>query len=208
MRAAQKLGGGADEFAVHVQGQEVPAHDPRYIPSLAVTYRMDGTPARHTQGGRKWLKGVDFMVDNKGKYDYADTGELQKKAMNMMHVVNAAGLCVFGYSVYPVQYIPDFLTAVTGREHTLDSCLKVGERVATIRHLFNLREGLNPLKFPMNLRIVGIPPLKEGPLEKVTVDEIALVRDYLRAMDWDLATTRPSTKKLRELGLSELAKSL
>jgi len=207
--AAEKIGRGAEQYAVHAQGQELPAHDPRFIPALAVTYRMDGTPGRHTQGGRAWLMGVDFLTDpREDKYDFTNTGELQRKAVNMLHVVNSAGICLFAYASYPSQFIPDFLTAVTGAEYTLDSCLNIGERIGTMRHLFNLREGLNPLKYFMNPRAVGKPPLKEGPLANVTIDDDTMIKDYLKAVDWDLTTTRPSAKKLRELGLSRLVKDI
>ena len=207
MRAAAKLGKGAEQFAVHAQGQELPAHDPRFAPALGVTYRMDGTPGRHTQGGRGWIMGVDFMTDDRAdKYDYTNTGELQKKAMNMMHVVNAAGICLFGYASYPAQFIPDFLTAITGREFNFDTCLKVGERIANMRHLFNLREGLNPLEYDFNQRALGRPPLEKGPVANVTLDDEAMIKDYLKAMDWDLTTTKPSPKKLQELGLSQIAR--
>jgi len=121
-------------------------------------------------------------------------------------VVNSSGICLFAYLSYPAQFIPDFLTAVTGQKYTLDSCLTLGERIANMRHLFNLREGLNPLKYFMNPRIVGRPPLKEGPVANVTLDDDAMNRDYLKATDWDLTTTKPSAKKLQELGLSQLVK--
>jgi len=207
--AAEKIGRGAEQYAVHVQGQELPAHDPRFIPALSVTYRMDGTPGRHTQGGRAWLMGVDFLTDpREDKYDFTNTGELQRKAVNMLHVVNSAGICLFAYATYPSQFIPDFLTAVTGWEYTLDSCLNIGERIGTMRHLFNLREGLNPLKYFMNPRAVGKTPLKEGPLANVTIDDDTMIKDYLKAVDWDLTTTRPSVKKLQELGLSRLVKDI
>jgi aldehyde:ferredoxin oxidoreductase len=205
--AAAKIGKGAEQYAVHVQGQELPAHDPRLIPALSVTYRMDGTPGRHTQGGRSWLMGVDFITDpREDKYDFTNTGELQKDSMNMLHIVNSSGICLFAYLSYPAQFIPDFLTAVTGQEYTLDSCLDIGERIATMRHLFNLREGLNPLRYFMNPRAVGKPPLKKGPLADVTVDDDTMIKDYLKAMDWDQTTTRPSAKKLQELGLSQLVR--
>jgi len=209
MQAAEKLGKGAAQFAVHVRGQEIPAHDPRFTPALAVTYRMDGTPGRHTQGGRAWVMGVDFLTDpREDKYDYTNTGELQKQAMNMVHIVNSSGICLFAYLSYPAQFIPDFLTAVTGWEYTFDACLSVGERIANVRHLFNLREGLNPLKYFFNPRAVGRPPLKEGPVANVTLDDDTMIEDYLKAMDWDLTTTKPSAKKLQELGLSQLANDL
>jgi aldehyde:ferredoxin oxidoreductase len=204
-RAAQKIGKGAEQFAVHVQGQEVPAHDPRFTPGLAVTYRLDGTPGRHTQGGRAWIMGNNWITDDrKDKYDYTNTGNLQAKAMNMMHVVNSAGICMFSYIAYPTQFIPDCLTAVTGVKYDIDSCLETGERIANIRHLFNIREGLNPLKYTFNQRIVGRPPLKAGPMAGITLDDDLMIRDYLKAMGWDTRSTKPSTKKLEELGLSDL----
>jgi aldehyde:ferredoxin oxidoreductase len=206
-RAAKKLGKGAEQYAVHVQGEEVPAHDPRFFPALAVTYRMDATPARHTQGGRSWIMGVDWLTDDrKEKYDFTNTGELQKKAMNMMHIVNSAGICLFAYLAYPTQFIPDFLTAVTGEKYDFDRCLEIGERIANMRHLFNIREGINPLTHEFNERIVGRPPLKKGPLAGVTIDDELMIKDYLKAMDWSLKTTKPSAKKLAELGLADLVK--
>jgi len=207
MRAAQKIGKGAEKYAVHVQGEEIPAHDPRFYPALSVTYRMDATPARHTQGGRSWIMGVDFMEDpREEKYDFTKTGELQKQAMDMMHVVNASGICMFAYSSYPAQFIPDFLKAVTGWGYDFKRCLEVGERIANMRHLFNLREGMNPLNYPMNPRAVGKPPLKKGPLSGVSIDDNTMIGDYLKAMDWDQKTTQPSASKLKELGLSGLVK--
>ena len=206
-RAAEKIGRGAEQYAVHIQGQELPAHDPKFFTALSVTYRMDATPGRHTQGGRSWQQGVDFITDpREDKYDFTNTGELQKKATNMMHIVNSSGICEFGYASYPTQYIPEFLTAITGLHYDFDTCLRIGERIGTMRHLFNLREGLNPLQYFMNPRAVGKPPLKEGPLANVTIDDDIMIRDYLKAMDWDLTTTRPSTEKLQELGLSQIVK--
>ena len=46
-RAAEKLGRGADSLAMHVGGQELPMHDPRYEPVVGVSYQVDPTPARH-----------------------------------------------------------------------------------------------------------------------------------------------------------------
>jgi aldehyde:ferredoxin oxidoreductase len=74
----------------------------------------------------------------------------------------------------------------------------------TLRHLFSLREGLNLLKYFMNPIALGKPPLKEGSLANVTIDDDIMIKDYLKPMDWDLTTTEPSAKKLQELGLSQL----
>ncbi len=86
--------------------------------------------------------------------------------------------------------------------------LETGERISNIRQAFNIREGLNPLKLEVPDRVMGRPPLKEGPLAGLTVDENTMIKEYLTAMDWDLTTAKPSKKKLLELGLSDVAQEL
>jgi len=45
-------------------------------------------------------------------------------------------------------------------------------------------EGLNPLKYHMNPRAVGRPPLNKGPVANVTLDDDTMVKDYFKTMDW------------------------
>jgi aldehyde:ferredoxin oxidoreductase len=85
---------------------------------------------------------------------------------------------------------------------------KTGERIANIRHVFNLREGINELKWPVHPRIVGIPPQTAGPLAGVTADMDAQVYWGLGALDWDRFTTKPSKAKLLSLGLDDVAGDL
>ncbi|NIP85721.1 MAG: aldehyde ferredoxin oxidoreductase, partial [Planctomycetales bacterium] len=47
--AAERIGPGAQQYAMHIGGEEVPMHDPRLNPGLATSYKMDATPGRHTQ---------------------------------------------------------------------------------------------------------------------------------------------------------------
>jgi aldehyde:ferredoxin oxidoreductase len=80
-----------------------------------------------------------------------------------------------------------------------------GERIATIRQAINVREGLTPKDFITPGRMVGNPPLEEGPVAHVTVDVETMVAEYYKAMDWDLETGKPSKQKLLELGLDDVA---
>ncbi len=187
--AAERIGRGAEQYAVHIGGQELGMHDPKLPAALrpdepaAARYQMDATPGRHTQG----FGPIGFR----------------------RHIINAAGLCMFGYnSEESFQYISGFMSAVTGWERSLEELLKAGERIATMRHVFNLREGINPLKWKVHPRIAGSPPQKAGPLASVTADFDAQVYWNLGALDWDRVTTKPSKKKLLELGLNDVAQEL
>ena len=86
--------------------------------------------------------------------------------------------------------------------------LKAGERIANIRHMFNIREGVNPLKYAIPDRVVGKPPMKSGPHTGLTIDEKTLDEEFCVAMGWDTRTARPSNQKLKELGMEEMAAKL
>ena len=93
-------------------------------------------------------------------------------------------------------------------DRSIEELLKTGERIATMRHLFSLREGDNPLERTVHPRIIGRPPFEEGPLAGVTGDIEGQIEANLKALDWDPVTARPSKKKLLELGLDDVAEEL
>jgi aldehyde:ferredoxin oxidoreductase len=186
--AAEKIGKGSEEYAVHIGGQELGMHDPKLVnrpgTSPASRYQMDATPGRHTAGfGPSGFRG---------------------------HIINAGGVCSFGFfgARGGPDFVEKFMTAVTGLDRSMDELLKDGERIANIRHVFNLREGINPIEIAVHSRIIGDPPQEEGPLAGVRADIEA--QDYwnLGALDWDRVTTKPSKKKLLELGLDDVAEDL
>jgi aldehyde:ferredoxin oxidoreductase len=201
--AWEKLGRVGTEYAIHVDGEEVPAHDPRYTPGLATTYLLTATPGRHTQGG-ELLEPVGFRFPDKDKYEYTGWADTHQKLVASMEVCNAAGLCMFGYLSYPIQAIPEQLMAVTGWDFDMEEMYRVGMRIYTMRHAFNLREGINPLTRNVPGRLVGDPPLAEGNIRGVTVDYKTMIKEFLELAGWDLRTTIPSARSLRELGMEFL----
>jgi aldehyde:ferredoxin oxidoreductase len=201
--AWEKLGRIGTEYAVHVDGEEVPAHDPKKTPGLATTYLLTATPGRHTQGG-ELLEPVELELPEIDAYQYSGHAENHWKLVSIMEVCNAAGLCMFGYLSYPAQSIPDQLSAVTGWELDLDEVYRIGWRIYTMRHAFNLREGINPLKRNVPGRLVGEPPLKKGNVRDITVDYRTMSREFLDQLGWDVSTTVPTEETLRELDMDFL----
>jgi len=204
-KAAEIIGKGSEQYAIHIGGQELPAHDPKLGTHYFMTYKMDATPARHTQGS----EGLNpsGLIPDFPKNSYAGRAEAHRLGINMQHIINCVGTCEFMYWALPdANVVPQFVNAIIGWDVTLAELIETGERISTIRHLFNLREGLNPLQLKVPDRVLGKPSQKEGPLAGVTIDEDTLVKEYLRVLDWDLVTTRPSSKRLTELGLTDIAK--
>jgi len=209
--AAEKIGKGADQYAIHIGGQELPAHDPKHGFYFATSYRMDPTPGRHFVGSElsdapEYPSGLLPKFDLKS---FSGRGGARKIGTSFHQTVVCAGMCLFVFWAFPnVEPIGEFMRAITGWDVTAEELLETGERIANLRQAFNIREGLNPLEFKMPGRVSGRPPLKEGPAAGVTVDEDTMIREYLTAMDWDLKTAKPSKRKLLELGLADVAQEL
>lgn len=206
-KAAAIIGKGSEKYAIHVGGQGLPAHDPKLGYHFATLYRMDATPGRHTQGSESLNPpGLFPAIDEKG---FSGRGEAHKRGSAMMHVINSSGMCEFGYfCLSNVAAIPEFLSAITGWDIDLEEVVKTGDRIANLRHAFNLREGINPLKLKIPDRVLGKPAQTAGPVAGVTIDEDTLLKEYMTAIDWEPGTTKPSKKKLMELGLNDVAKDL
>jgi aldehyde:ferredoxin oxidoreductase len=210
-RAAEKIGKGSEEFAIHVGGQELPMHDPRLAPSYGGAYQSDSTPGRHTQGGLggyeigmqppSWLPPMD-------KYTFTGKGPIEAAIKNSLHTVNASGICSFGMGVLPDDALTTFISTVTGWEFDLIQSLKIGERIANVRQAFNTREGLTAQDFKIKGRPIGDPPLDDGPTAHQTIDADTLRAEYFQAMDWDPNTGKPIKSKLDELGLDDIASEL
>ena len=210
-RAAQKIGKGAEQYAIHIGGQELPAHDPKHSFHYFTSYKMDPTPGRHFVGSELsdapgHPAGLLPRFDLKS---FSGRGEARRIGSSFHQVVVCSGMCLFVYWAFPnVDPVVDFMRAVTGWDVTNEELLKTGERIANLRQAFNIREGLNPLEWKAPDRVVGKPPLKEGPLAGVTIDEDTMIKEYLTAMDWDLQTAKPSKRKLLELDLADVAQEL
>lgn len=207
--AARKIGKGAEKYAMHIQGQEYPAHDPKFSSVLAVAYRMDATPGRHLRDGGTGRNCPGIPTTKLALDSPAARGDTQRIGIAYNHVVDSVGCCQILKDTYPdAGVLIEFLNALTGWNFAMDDVIKTGERIANIRHVFNLREGLNPLKYENPDRIVGRPPLSEGPLAGKTIDEASLDHEFCEAMGWDPKTTKPTKKKLLELGMADVAGEL
>jgi len=177
--AAERIGRGSGVYAMHIHGQELPMHDPKYAQShgwhLAEAYQADATPGRHTAA-----------TDHIGR------------------VYNATGLCGIGRWSFKesvgTDRLGELLLAVTGVEYSREDLEDAGARIACIRQAFNLREGLSPRDFRLPGRVTGHPPLQTGPLTGVSLDMDAIIRAYLQGMKWDAETGRPAKPLLERLG--------
>ncbi|MFC1920016.1 aldehyde ferredoxin oxidoreductase family protein [Chloroflexota bacterium] len=207
--ASERIRGFSSQFAMHVQGEELPMHDPKKTPGWATSYIVDAAPGRHTPGNEDNVLRILGMDAKKFDWkDYRGRGLAHKIGADWFHAFSAAGVCMFGSMSLPAQALPDFLNSVTGWKLDIDGLLEIGERIANLRQAFNIREGLNPTQLCLPDRIIGEPPLRSGPLAGIILDPKAMANEYYDARDWNRSTGKPSRKKLKELGLVDMADSI
>ncbi|MDY0004417.1 MAG: aldehyde ferredoxin oxidoreductase family protein [Polyangia bacterium] len=219
-RAAQRLGKGSEEFAMHAGGQELPMHDPRYDAGYGLAYEVEPTPGRHTihsytytdlmalhRKTRRMPK-QPAMHNLKDRMGVKGKGEAQSIVSNYMELGNGCGMCVFGLSVGGDPPVAEWINAATGWEKSFEEYLSAGHRIKTLRHAFNLREGIRPPRTTMPARARGVPPLDAGPLGGLTPAFDELRQDFYRAMGWDPVTAIPLVTTLEQLGLQEVKAAL
>lgn len=131
---------------------------------------------------------------------YETTGERDRAGVINTEIMNAIGYCLFGNAITPPGHLVNVLSAVTGFSYTENEANDLGLRSYTIRHAFNLREGMNRKSFTLSKRFTESKPPVTGPLADVTVDNEKLADNFFRAMDWDPETLIPSKESLESIG--------
>lgn len=186
-------------------------HDPRFEPGLALIYKYDATPGRHTQACQ-YLVATGFPTERpafgENRQQQEGRGLWVKEASCLMHVVNASGVCLFGYLSTTVNFVADYLSVVTGRAFSVADMLETGERIANMRQVFNVREGINPVTQPDPLRAYGHPPLPDGQTAGISLDMQQLSREHLERMGWTLEAAVPRRETLERLDLHDVARDL
>jgi len=227
-RSAEYFGDTERAAPMHVHGQELPMHDSRSPNGgldLGVGYETEPTPGRHTStfaGWDQYLKTdrpKNTLFDRfrlKSRYekpvddDHEKQGERLCGASCAEDIINGAGLCNFAFYLGPVPPLVEWLNATTGWRKTYQEYLLIGQRIKTVRHAFNIREGIDVANMRMPERARGNPPLTSGPnaYSGNVLQWDDAKKDYYRTMGWDETTAKPLRKTLRELGLPEVEKAL
>ncbi|MEW5932876.1 MAG: aldehyde ferredoxin oxidoreductase family protein [Bacillota bacterium] len=212
LRAARFLGRGSEAWAVQVKGQEVPMHEPRLKHALGLGYAVSPTGADHCHNlhDTAWVKDGSSSVRDAavlgltGPLPLHDLGpdkvRLFAYVTNWRHFQESAVVCYFVPWTY--HQLVELVRAVTGWNTSLFELLKVGERVATLARLFNIKQGWTCDEDDLHPRFYE--PFAEGPLRGISVPRDELLRArrlYYGMMGWDPETGVPTEAKLAELGL-------
>jgi len=212
VRAAQAIGKGAAQFAMHVRGQEVPMHEPRLKWGLGLGYGVSITGADHMHnmhdtgyeregGSVQEVRGLGVINVPIPAQDLSlEKVHLLRTVTMMQHFDNCAVICNF--IPWSAQQKSDLVRGVTGWETTPAELLTIGERSHVLARVFNIREGLSAEDERLPRRF--FEAFREGALAGKVYDEDtwnAAKLAYYRMSGWTDAGI-PRKETLARLGIS------
>jgi aldehyde:ferredoxin oxidoreductase len=199
-KAAERIGKGAEKYAVAIRGKSLAYHDPRMSPSLGTANIADANPAHHMDSQIIGMLSEGAPIGSDPALKAPKLNPFASYAIGSAYhqLLNASGLC----SLYTVATTPppvaELIAGATGWNFGWKEALQAGRRILTLRQAFNAREGLTPDKFELPKRITSTAKF----------DYTALRNGYFAEMKWDVQSGKPSGEALADLGLAELTADL
>ncbi|MHA2213720.1 MAG: aldehyde ferredoxin oxidoreductase family protein, partial [Candidatus Thorarchaeota archaeon] len=135
-RAAENIGKGSEDLAVHVKGLSVAAWDPRGKKGMGLSYATAEVGASHLRG---WP-----ATTEKPNKSALDVVESMTNARDEKHLTDSLVVCHFTYHL-PLNHSQKIrlLNGATGLNFDEESMKEFANRVETLTRLFNVREGIS-----------------------------------------------------------------
>ncbi|MHB9032070.1 MAG: aldehyde ferredoxin oxidoreductase family protein, partial [Anaerolineae bacterium] len=220
-RAAEKIGKGAPELAVHCKGQEFPAHVPQAKRSLALIYAVNPFGADHmshdhdpnytpeTDSDTLARQSEMGLLNPQPKRDLSlDKVKFALTTEYAYSLLDCLGTCQFvwgpSWQLYDMNQLVEVVQAITGWKTSLHELMLVGERRLNMMRYFNAREGFTSADDILPPKV--FVPLVGGATDGVAVthEEFEAARaNYYMLAGWD-NEGRPTEARLRQLNLDWL----
>jgi len=193
----------SDEIAT-VVGLEVTYHDLRSNYGMAIAYGIGGAyrgPSHNACDPYFTLVGVPLEEIGMELIDkYSDGKDMAKYCsidMDYRALYSSMIMCSF-CNPLPSQNAA-IVEAATGLKFGIDEIKRYGERILTMKRLFNVKMGLKPAND--KLPAILLRKFQEGGSAGKSPDFDKLKRLFYEHRDWNFETGLPSEKKMEYLGL-------
>jgi aldehyde:ferredoxin oxidoreductase len=204
-RAAEQIGAGAEAFAMHIKGLELPGYEPRGVKGYALSMATSNIGGSHMYGRpREEFTGqADPLVEN-------SKGDLIARVQKEQALEDSLIACTFGNTGLDTSMYARLLQAATGIEDFKEAknLLKIGERIVCIERCFNVREGFSRKDDTLPVRMRSEPLCQAGPSTDQIVSNLDhLLDEYYRSMGYSREGI-PCIKRLQELDLRETVEDI
>jgi aldehyde:ferredoxin oxidoreductase len=216
-RAAERIGRNAVEYAMHVKGLEIPAHDPRASMTRAIGYatasigagHMEAPGASFIENYLEGVKPVGLTFPELGypaqlnRFTIEGKGVLTAKTQNFGCMLDSLVVCIFLSTLQRVQpsNFVELINRATGWDMDLNEFMAAGERIFNLKRMFNVRRGISRKDDTLPPRILTHRRGTGGAAESLPFLGYML-SEYYSFRGWSEEGI-PTDEKLSELGLQQ-----
>lgn len=224
-KAAERIGRGAEDIALHCKGLELPAHEPRGESKVlglqyAVSHR--GACHMHPNWASCWDSGkfesglTEFGMPWPPADKFSETGNRKGEAYRILvqqgEICEILGCCIFhswgaSDACITPQLYGEMLRSLMDLWISNADLMLAAERSWNMKRCFNVREGMRR----EHDRLPGImfQPLMDGPAKGQCFQDLeGMLDEYYEAMGWDRTTGIPTEEKLGTLDMGDVAAAL
>lgn len=205
--AAERIGRGAEHYAYHSKGLELPGYDPRGAQGTALSYAISSRGADYasvypsleyfwTPEQGKEAFGTEKSVD---RFSPEGKGKLVWHASLVSAILDSLGLC----KMAALSVIADFslerearlLSALSGWDMTTEDLFTIGQQIITEERRLNITYGMTQSDDDLPAKFFE-DPIPSGHTKGQTVQLSEMLRDYYAAMGWDIHGNPPDEPAL------------
>jgi aldehyde:ferredoxin oxidoreductase len=199
MRAAQRIGGQAQELAIHTMKGNTPrGHDHRVVwfEQFDTIVSNTGTIEAQLMAPFKLLG----LSPNYDKFDPEAVSSLVARVKGAMLFEDSMVTCRYNSST-AVDLLCQAVNAATGWDLDVTEAMAIGKRAANMARAFNLRHGISAELDAPSPRYGST--LTDGPSTGIGIMPHLdiMLKNYYREMGWDEHSGKPLPETLAALGL-------
>jgi len=207
MRAAQRVGGEAANFAIYTKKGNSPRghdHRARWFEMFDTAVSNTGTIESQAIFPGSVELGVPPQTDG---FNPDEVATLVARGKGVMQFEDSIGTCRFTTRT-DMLLLPKMLEAATGWDYTTQEAYDQGRRAVNTLRAYNIRCGIGVESEAPSPRYGSIPV--DGPAagKSIAPHWNNMLKLYYRLLGWDEATGKPTPETLRSLGLEALVKDI
>ena len=206
-RAAETIGNGSQNWAMHVKGLEMPGYEPRSLKTMALALAVSTRGACHN---RSSAYEADFSNRVNRLTIDDERGRITMEGEDYSAVLDSLIWCKFLRKAFDDFYgeSASIYERLTGWATTPEDLVHAGERINNIKKLFNIREGWTRSDDTLPARVFA-ETLPNGAAKGVGLtrsDVDMMIDGYYRARGWTVDGLIPE-EKIDALGLRDMVQS-
>jgi aldehyde:ferredoxin oxidoreductase len=158
-KASEKIGRGSEKFAIHSNGLELPAYDPRAVWGMALGYATSCRGGCHLKA---WTIADEVFSGKYERFSPKGKGKLVFDAQNMRAVIDSLVLCVFASKSVSEEWIIKLLYYVTGKKYSVLDLNRIGAQI------YSLEMSLSKFRDSLPARLIE-ECVDKGPIKGIKI---------------------------------------